>query len=239
MSLSLHIHPADEWADAVAADLVDRLRAEPRLRVCLPTGETPAPLYAALARSTDAGLWSQVTVVLLDEYLGLGPDDPAAGGPRLRRELIDHVRPAAFHAVNLDAAPDPAVRQLDAVAAEGLDLSLLGLGLNGHIGFNEPGSTADSPTRVVELEARSQLVAAGYGASHAPKRGITLGLSRLLESREIWLLVTGARKAEVLARAFEGPETSDVPASLLRRHPTLRVIADEPAAALLRGHMPG
>ena len=233
MSLSLVIHAADEWADAVAADLVERLRAAPSLRLCLPTGETPAPLYAALARSADADLWSQATVVLLDEYLGLPPDDPASGGPRLRRELIDHARPAAFHAVDVDGEPDVAARELDAVAAEGLDLTLLGLGLNGHIGLNEPGSTAESPTRIVELEARSQAVAAGYGASHAPKQGITLGMSRLLESREIWLLVTGERKAEILARALEGPEAPDVPASFLRRHPTLRVIADEPAASLL------
>jgi glucosamine-6-phosphate deaminase len=235
----LEVHPAAAWADAVAAALTDRLRAEPRLRLCLPTGETPAPLYAALSGSTDADLWSQATVVLLDEYLGLGPDDPAAGGPRLRRELIDHVRPSAFHAVEPDAEPDAAARQLDAVAADGLDLTLLGLGLNGHIGLNEPGSTADSPTRVVELEARSQAVAEGYGASHAPERGITLGLSRLLESREIWLLVTGERKAEVLRRALKEPEGPDCPASYLRRHSSSRVIADEPAARLLRDTMPG
>ncbi len=239
MSLSLVIHAADEWADAVASDLVERLRAEPRLRLCLPTGETPAPLYAALVRQADAYLWSQATVVLLDDYIGLLADDPASGGPRLRRELIDHVRPAAFHAVNVDGEPDVAARELDAVAAEGgLDLTLLGLGLNGHIGLNEPASTAESPTRVVELEARSQAVAAGYGASHAPTQGITLGMSRLLESREIWLLVTGDRKAEILARALEGPEASDVPASFLRRHRTLRVIADEPAARLLRDTTP-
>lgn len=232
---SVVVHPAADWADAVASDLIGRLRASPRLRLCLPTGETPAPLYQALVRQADASPWSEVTVILLDEYLGLGPEDAASGGPWLRRELIDHVRPAAFHAVDLDADPDAAACQLDAVAAEGLDLTLLGLGINGHIGLNEPGSTADSPTRVVELEARSRAAAAGYGASHAPERGITLGLSRLLESRELWLLVTGERKAEILSRALEGPETSDVSASFLRRHQALRVMADEPAASLLAG----
>lgn len=110
----------------------------------------------------------------------------------------------------------------------------MGLGLNGHIGFNEPGSTADSPTRVVNLEARSQAVATDrYGAGAVPVRGITLGLARLLVADEIWLLVTGERKADVLRRALEGPEGSDCPASFLRRHPSLRVLADGAAASSL------
>ena len=233
MTPSITVHPVEEWADAVAADLIERLRAQPSLRMCLPTGETPAPLYAALVSASPPGLWSEATVVLLDEYLGLGPDDPAAGGPRLRRELIDHVGPARFVAVDASGAdPDAAARALDEAAAEGLDLVLLGLGLNGHIGLNEPGSTAESPTRVVDLAERSREVATGrYGAASAPERGVTLGLARLLEAEEMWLLVTGDRKAEILRAALEGPETPDVPASYLRRHPRFRVMADEAAAS--------
>lgn len=235
MSFRLDVLPADGWADAVAADLADRLRAEPGLRLCLPTGATPAPLYASLVRSTDASLWSAATVVLLDEYLGLSPGDPARGGDRLRRELIDHVNPARFVAIDADAVdPEAAARAHDAAAAEGLDLTLLGLGLNGHIGLDEPGSEADCETRVVTLTPRSQEVAAGYGANGAPQRGITLGIARLLESREIWLLVTGERKAEILECALRGPEGPQVPASFLRRHPNLRIVADEPAARLVR-----
>lgn len=232
MSPIVEVHPVAAWADAVAAALTDRLRATPRLRLCLPTGETPAPLYAALSASADAELWSQATVVLLDDYVGLAADDPAAGGPRLRREIVDHVRPAAF--IDIDQSGDlaAAVRQHDE-AARDLDLAIVGLGLNGHIGFNEPGSTADSPTRVVDLHRRSQEAAAGYGAEKAPERGITIGLARLLEAGELWLLVTGGRKAEVLRAALEGPETPDIPASFLRRHPNWRVFTDAPAAALL------
>jgi glucosamine-6-phosphate deaminase len=228
---ALEVHPADRWADAVAAELIGRLRATPRLRLVLPTGETPAPLYAALVRASPPGLWTDATVILLDEYVGLGADDPAAGGPRLRRELVDHVRPGTF--VDVDpSSPDAAAVTLDAAAVD-LDLALVGLGMNGHIGLNEPGSVATSPTRVVELHARSRDAAAGYGAASAPERGITLGLARLLEARELWLLVTGERKAEILRAALEGPETPDVPASFLRRHRALHVFADEPAAALL------
>jgi glucosamine-6-phosphate deaminase len=235
VSVSLEVHPAAGWADAVAAELIGRLRAEPRLRLCLPTGETPAPLYAALVRDSPPGLWSQATVVLLDEYLGLGPDDPAAGGPRLRRELLDAVRPGTFHAIDAaDPDPEAAAERLDAIAAEGLDLALLGLGVNGHIGLNEPGSRAEDPTRVVTLEARSRTVATDrYGAAAPPERGITLGIARLLTAREIWLLVTGERKAGILAEALHGPESAAVPATFVRRHPRLRVLPDEPAAALL------
>jgi len=230
---TLQVFPAAAWADAVAAALTDRLRAAPRLRLCLPTGETPEPLYAALSASTDADLWSQATVVLLDDYVGLGPDDPAAGGPRLRREIIDHVGPAAFIEIDSsDGDLEAAVRRHDE-AARDLDLAIVGLGLNGHIGFNEPGSTADSPTRVVDLHPDSREAAEGYGAEEAPRRGITIGLARLLEAKELWLLVTGERKAAILRAALEGPETPDVPASYLRRHPNCRVFADDPAASLV------
>ena len=232
MTPTLDIHPAADWADAVATALTDRLRATPRLRVCLPTGETPAPLYAALAASADADVWSQATVVLLDDYVGLSADDPAAGGPRLRREVLDAVRPAAFIEIDQSGDLEAAVRQHDE-AARDLDLALVGLGLNGHIGFNEPGSSADSPTRVVDLHPDSRAAAEGYGAGGAPERGITIGLARLLESRELWLLVTGERKAEILRAALEGPETPAVPASYLRRHLNWRVMADDAAASVL------
>ena len=232
MTPTLEVHPAADWADAVAAALTERLRATPRLRVCLPTGETPAPLYAALAASADAALWSQATVVLLDDYVGLAADDPAAGGPRLRREIVDHVRPAEFIDIEQSGDLEAAARRHDEVARD-LDLAIVGLGANGHIGFNEPGSTADSPTRVVDLHPDSQEAAEGYGTDASPERGITIGLARLLESRELWLLVTGQRKAEILRAALEGPETPDVPASFLRRHPNWRVMADDAAAAWL------
>jgi glucosamine-6-phosphate deaminase len=235
VSVRLEVVPAGAWADRVADALLARLRAQPGLRLCLPTGDTPTPLYGALARRTDAP-WAAAEIVLLDEYLGLPPGDPALAGDRLRRELIDLLPepPAAYHAIDLEADPEDAAARHDAVAAAGLDLTLVGLGANGHVGFNEPGSGPDSPTAVVELAHESRSVATGsYGAGDAPQRGITLGMARVLASRELWLLVTGARKAGVLARALEGPEGDDCPGTYLRRHPALTVFADEAAAAQL------
>ncbi len=118
------------------------------------------------------------------------------------------------------------------MAAAGLDLVLLGLGMNGHVGLNEPGSEADSPTRVVEIADSSRSAATErYGAATAPTRGITLGMDRLLTADEVWLLVRGERKAAILARTLEGPEGPDVPATFLRRHPRFTVFADRSAAA--------
>ena len=236
----LDVLPGADWAGFVASELAREVRDRPGLRLCLPTGDTPTPVYEALAAMVNAGevSISGATVVLLDEYVGLEPADPARLDGRLRRELIDVVdAPPAFHPVPVDEVqPDEAARRHDLLAAEGLHLTLLGLGGNGHVGLNEPGSTADALTRVVPLTAESQRGAVErYGADRTPESGITLGLARILASDEVWLLVTGSGKAEVLARTLEGPETADCPASFLRRHGRLRVIADEPATAGLSG----
>ena len=228
------------WAAGVARDLSERIAARPELRLCLPTGDTPSPVYAALPEALDrAGApWSAVTVVALDEWVGLAPDDAARCDGRLRRELLDRLDPPArFHPIRVDdLAAQAAAAAHDAVLAEGLDLAVVGLGMNGHVGFNEPGSTPDSPTRVVLLDAATRDAAVDrYGAGRRPTAGITVGLARLLAAGEVWLLATGRQKAPVLARALEGAEGPDCPASYLRRHPGLRVLADEPAAALLRG----
>ncbi len=236
MTLSLEIVTPAAWPGWVAADLAERLRVRPDLRLVLPTGETPAPVYAALVELADMGRvsFADAHVTLLDEYLGLPPDDPALGGPRLRRELMDRLaQPPAFDGIDSDAAdPDAEADRIDAVAAAGIDLAILGLGLNGHIGMNEPGSTADGPTRVVRLDPTTRDVATErYGASRPPTAGITLGIARLLQADEIWLLVSGTRKADVLARALAEPEGPDCPATYLRRHPRLRVMADADAAS--------
>ncbi|HSK51229.1 MAG TPA: 6-phosphogluconolactonase [Clostridia bacterium] len=239
MTVRLEVVPEAAWAGRVADELAERLRDRPALRLCLPSGDTPSAVFDELVRRSRAGEMSfaAATIVLLDEFLGLSPGDPARCDVRLGRELLSRLdpAPAAVHLIAADGAdPDAAARAHDAVAAEGLDLMLLGLGMNGHVGLNEPGSRPDSPTRVVETAPASRVAALErYGAGSVPERGITLGMDRVLAAREAWLLVTGARKAAVLARALEGPIGPDCPASLLRRHAALAVFADEPAAGRL------
>ena len=235
----LEVLPAGGWAAAVASRLAERLRERPGLRVCLPTGDTPTPVYAELVAAERRGdvSFAAATVVLLDEWAGLPPGDPARCDVRLRRELIDRLAaPPAFVPIDVDGPDDDAAALAHDAAARGLDLAVLGLGMNGHVGFNEPGSRPDDPTRLVRLAVSSREAAtARYGASTVPTAGITVGLARLLEAGECWLLVTGERKARVLRRALDEPEGPDCPASYLRRHPRLTVFADEPAASLLRG----
>lgn len=244
--MRLEILPASTWADHVAMLLADRLETRPHLVVCLPTGTTPRPVYerlpGVLARRAVSA--AAATVVLLDEYLGVPAGHPARCDSMLGQGLLGRLDPAAERVITFD------VDDLDGTAActafdgavtaiGGLDLVVLGLGRNGHIGMNEPGSAHDAPTRVVALATSTQEAARGYGVEPPPTLGVTLGMAGILATPEIWLLATGAEKADTLAATLDGPLTSDVPASLLRDHPRLRVIVDDAAARSVRASASG
>lgn len=228
--------PAGSWADTVTGMLADRLAGRPDLVVCLPTGSTPRPIYDRLpdalrARQVDL---SAATIVALDEYVGLPSDHLARCDVVLRTQLLDRldVPPRRLVRLEVDALePETAAAAFDEaiVAIGGLDLVLLGLGRNGHVAMNEPGSTADTSTRVVELAAATRDVAIGYGADPPPTHGLTMGLRQILAAREIWLLATGAGKAAILSRALTETPSAAVPASLLLDHPALHVIVDDAA----------
>lgn len=234
--------PAAEWTDAVAEALAGRIAAQPDLVLCLPTGSTPRPVYDRLPETLARTGTSLVatSVVLLDEYLGLPAGHPVRCDDQLQRQLLDRVPapPATFVTFGVDG-PDPAAAcaAYDASigALGGLDLVVLGLGTNGHVGMNEPGTSPDAPTRVIELAPSTMAAARAYGADPPPTLGVTLGLAGILAAREIWLLVSGERKAAILRDVLEGPVTSDVPASVLRGHPGLRIVADDAAAGNLLG----
>jgi glucosamine-6-phosphate deaminase len=236
----VEVVPRAAFGEHVAGLLADRLAARPGLVVALPTGSTPLPAYAALPgvlrrRGVDA---AAATVVLLDEYLGLSAGHRARCDEVLRRALLDGLEAAGlrrprFVVFEVDEVPaEAACAGIEAAidAAGGLDLVLLGLGANGHVGMNEPGSAADARTRVVELAPSTRDASVGYGATEPPAHGVTLGMATILAAREIWLLATGPRKRAILTATLDGPVTSAVPASLLRGHAGLRVLADDAAA---------
>jgi glucosamine-6-phosphate deaminase len=153
-SVRVEIFDDHLWAGEVADRLVAYLNDQPTSRICLPTGETPRPLYTAVAPLIDV---SSATVFLLDEF-GLPPGSPARCDSMLERDLLGSLEhpPRAYHRLDVNASDpvDECERFDSLVADEGLDLTLLGLGGNGHLGLNEPGTAPDSPTRVAEL-ARS------------------------------------------------------------------------------------
>lgn len=229
----------------LAADAVERLiDRKPEAVFSLPTGSTPLGLFdELLARvRSDAVDFSRAHLFCLDEYVGVNRDDPNSLTGFLDRSFLhsagfdpDRVHVLPSEADDLDAAA--AAYEAELRNLGGLDLVVLGLGPNGHIAYNEPGSPADSRTRVLTLTPESIAQAEAYWEESVatPKRAITMGVGTLLEAREIMLIVSGAAKAEMLRRTLNDPMTPDVPASFLRTAgERLTVVADEDAAAQIR-----
>lgn len=227
--MRVHVDPAGSWAVAVAAALNEWLgeRAQPRL--CLAAGTTPEPVYQRLAPV----LVADATIFLLDEFGGLPADDPGRCAAMLRRGLLQRAAVPAgrFRAPDVDAPDlDAACRRYEgAIADGGLDLAVVGLGPNGHIGMNEPGSAADSVTRRVDLADTTRAASRRYGITRPPAWGVTMGMGTVLAAREIWLLVTGPHKRRILDRVLNGPVDPSVPATLLRTHPDVVCRVDDRA----------
>jgi glucosamine-6-phosphate deaminase len=229
------------WIRTVCSLWRDRLRVKPDLKICLPTGTTPAGIYAEMSRSAEAGLvsFARARLFALDEFGGLAPDDPGRTRHTLQRQLIGalDLPPDACHFLDPDQ-PDLAQHCLeyDAAIGDGFDLVLLGIGPNGHLGMNEPGSPTDSTTRRVELHESTIQASARYFTHHnLPRWGLTVGLKAILASKEVWLLANGAAKAGIIRATVRGDIDSAVPASLLRRHPNCSLFVDAEAGALLGG----
>lgn len=227
--VTLNIQPNPEQLAQAAADFISaQVRAKPDLSLLVATGHTPMPTYAELARRVRAGEvnFSRVTAVQLDEYLGIEDDDPRSLWGWMRRSFVEPL--GLTRTVRLDSPTqfEAAIRELG-----GLDLAILGLGPNGHLGFNEPPSPPDAPTRTLALTPASLASNAAYwGELAVPTGAITAGMDVILAARQTLLLVGGAHKRAILHAALEGPETPEVPASFLRRT-ALTVIADEAAWA--------
>lgn len=209
----------------------------------LATGRTMEPVYAALCERLrgdgrfDPQGWCSFN---LDEYVGLTPQDPRSFRAYMGLHLGDPLAlpPQALQLPD-GAAADPAVearRYGEAVRRQGLGLQLLGLGSNGHVGFNEPPAAADLPCRCLALSPatrRQNAAAFGGDPARVPERAITLGLREILAAERLLLVVTGAAKAGVLRRALLEPPSAELPASWIQHHPAATVIADAAAAAAL------
>jgi glucosamine-6-phosphate deaminase len=227
-----------------AADLVaETIRQKPDAAICLPTGATPLGMFDELAERVDRGEidFSHIDLYCLDEYLGVDRDDPNSLTGWLWSAFVTRVGidPERVHELPT-TADDPAAAAAsfdrDLVQRGGLDLAILGLGPNGHIGYNEPGSSWDSRTRVVNLTPESVRQAAAYwsGNVSVPGKAITLGVGTLLAAKRIVLIVSGEAKSAILRRALEEPPSAEVPASWLPlAGDRLHVIADRQAVRAL------
>jgi glucosamine-6-phosphate deaminase len=233
--MHLHIHPTPETGGAAAADCLAAWLRDPSTRnLMVAAGNTPLDLYRRVAeRRLDL---SHLSVFVLDEYVGVPPDEPRTCGNLLRRSVAEAwgIPPARFFTVSsLEADAPGSIREHEGriAAAGGLDAVVLGLGQNGHLGFNEPGSPRDSAGRVADLEPSSiEANRRWFQGDYAPARGVTTGLRTILSARRILILAFGPHKVPAVRAMTQGPVTDRCPASFLQLHPDTHAFLDAIAA---------
>jgi glucosamine-6-phosphate deaminase len=234
---------------ALAADTIEALvAAHPRAVLGLATGSSPLPTYQELIRRHAAGAgpaYDEVRCFLLDEYVGLPAGHPQTYRATIARELTDALGISGERVTGPDPSPDglpeAGHRYEEAIlAAGGVDLQVLGIGADGHLAFNEPGSSLASTTRLKTLTEQTRRDNARFFGSvdEVPRHVLTQGLGTILRARHLLLVASGERKAAAVAAAVEGPLTASCPASVLQTHPHVSVLLDEAAASGLErtGH---
>ncbi len=234
------VAPDREWAAAeAAAEIVAAVNAKPDLVLALPTGHTPLAVYHRLAAACRAGAVSfkAATLLMIDEYVGLGPEDAGSFAGYLREHVLGRTDfdPERVHLLNGRAAdPDAEASRYEALIKRcgGFDFLMLGVGRNGHLGFNEPGSPRASRTRVVALTAETlEANAPDLAASRAaPTHAITIGLGNVLEARHVLLVAFGRSKAEPMRQLFACDDSEKWPVAALCDHPSVVAIMDTEAA---------
>lgn len=231
---------------AAAGELVARqigalVRQQPDAVLGLATGSTPLPVYHALRSDLQGVDVSRVSGFALDEYVGIDPAHPESYRSVITREVVEPLglNPANIHVPDgsIDGIQTAGIRYEAALAASGgVDLQLLGVGTDGHIGFNEPGSSFASRTRIKTLTEQTRLDNARFFDSleDVPTHCITQGLATIHSAKHLVLLAFGAGKARAIAAAVEGPVTAFFPASAIQLHGHVSVVIDEEAARELK-----
>lgn len=243
MEVVITEHAADR-VRPVADRIEALLAANPATVLGLATGSSPLPLYTELVARHRAGRLSfrDATAFTLDEYVGLPDEHPERYRHVIERELTSHIDidPARVHGPDGNAADLPAACAAyeDAIAAAGgVDLQILGIGSDGHVAFNEPGSSFASRTRIKTLTAQTRIDNARFfddDVDSVPHHCLTQGLGTIMSARHLVLFATGAGKAEAVAQLVEGPVSALWPATILQHHPHVTVLVDTAAASRLR-----
>lgn len=223
-----------------AATLVlEAVAQKPEPVLALPTGNTPIGMYKELVKAYREGRTdiSRLWAFALDEYAGVSPEDEHSFAFFLRHHFIDQVglgdRFDHLHGNAPDLAAECIRYEQAILAKDGLDLAILGLGVNGHIAFNEPGTAFDSRAHVVDLAASTREANAGYfpDGFRIPDKGVTMGIGTVLGADKILVIASGKNKAPIVARIINSEPTTDIPASALKNHPHVLLLLDEEAAS--------
>ncbi|WP_062131813.1 glucosamine-6-phosphate deaminase [Demequina aestuarii] len=241
MAEMLVFDTAEKGAQVVADHIARAVHATREFTLGVATGSSPLPVYAALARHASQGAdFSRVSAFALDEYVGLPSGHPQSYAEVVARDVTDplgldpaRVRVPDGGAERIESAGERYEAALDAHG--GVDLQLLGIGATGHLGFNEPGSSFASLTRVKTLTERTRQDNARFFDSldEVPMHCVTQGLGTILRARHLVLLAFGDGKADAVAAAAEGPVTASMPGSAIQLHPRVTVVLDEAAASRL------
>ncbi|EOS58547.1 MULTISPECIES: glucosamine-6-phosphate deaminase [Paenibacillus] len=231
-----------QFNETGAGIIASLLQSKPRAILGLATGSTPVGVYEKLIELYKQGSVSfkQASSYNLDEYIGLPADHPESYRRFMDEKLFNHIDilPENTH-VPEGNAPDPEQAAKDYAKlldqAGQIDLQLLGLGHNGHIGFNEPADELTGPPHVVKLQERTRLANARFFNSidEVPTHALTMGIGSILQAKQILLMAKGEDKAEIIAKALKGPITTQCPASLLQTHPNVVVVVDQAAGRFL------
>ena len=242
--ITMNIIRAKDYQDMSrkAANIISaQIIMKPDCVLGLATGSTPVGTYRQLIEWYEKGDldFSRVSTVNLDEYRGLAHMDPQSYYYFMQENLFDHVNidKAATHVpdgTNPDAADACAKHEQIIKSLGGIDLQLLGLGNNGHIGFNEPGAAFEKETHLVDLAESTIRANARFFTSidEVPKQAYTMGIRTIMQAKKILVVVSGESKADIVSRAFFGPVTPEVPASILQMHPDVTVVCDEAALSM-------
>lgn len=235
----IKVETYEEMSRAAAGIIISKIRRNPRLVLGLATGGTPKGTYLRLIEDhqINGTTYQHVTTVNLDEYVGLDSSHPNSYRYFMQQQLFNHIdiNPENIHIPNGTAENlTQECRRYDSVIEQlgGIDLQILGIGRNGHIGFNEPGTSFHSQTHVVELAESTRRANARFfpNPHDVPTHAITMGIASILKSKEILLLASGEEKAEAMYRLLTNADPGEnFPASALRQHTNVTIIADKQA----------
>ncbi|MED3622979.1 glucosamine-6-phosphate deaminase [Bacillus thermocopriae] len=241
----IEVKDYNEMSQKAAEYIIEKVRNYPRINLGLATGGTPVGTYKILIEDhqKNGTSYQEVTTFNLDEYIGLSGNNPNSYRYFMNEKLFNHLDINK----NNTFIPSGVAKDIQAECLRyeqlitqhgGVDLQLLGIGQNGHIGFNEPGTSFQSNTHVVDLAPSTIKANARFfdNEEEVPTKAITMGIATIMKSKEILLLVSGESKNDAMHKLWNGEVTESFPASILKNHPYVTIIADQAAVAGLKMH---